>query len=1356
MMNWRRIRLLLLSLLLLLSVTLALLGSQPGVQLARWAALYLVPGLQIGSVSGDWWRGLSISELHYQDQALSASIRQLQLSFDHSCWQQRQVCLTQLNITEPQLTLLSTTDSPESPSVPTAVPATANKTQAQDDAPAANNPNEVDQAAAWQLQLPLLQVDDLQFTDLRQFSDRKPITTQSASVSQNTTAKQSATAPLLIKLARLETALSLTLTDIVQVALHNSQLAALQIELPPAEPATPSPTLTNPLPALLQTSLPVQLTSQNFSLQSATLTQPGLPKQASAKSASNAAASNTVASTKRGITKLSWQQLKLDPAHWQVDGLILQLPVPAELSELLVAPDKKTADLQLELSADLHPNNSLAIALQAQHGQSTLSIKGAGPWQHWPLQLNVSQPQPAADGKPVINRLLVTGLVDLTHQQLPFELQLSAEQLQQQDLQLQQLQVKVQGDLQTQQFSVQSQLQYPQLPPLQASVNGKHQDNRLSIEPLSIATLNGTISAKLAAELSTGAVNGELNLQNIQPGLFWPDHPGTLNGRSLFTAQLPMPAGQPTNASKAGVKTTKPANNKTKATNKPVNKPANKAPIWRLAVNELVLDGDIRDLPIELRGSFELSQLGDAMPKFHSAGIRASHGPNLVNLQGDVDEQWQLNAEIKLPDLAYSLPLTEGAVQGSLHISGPVATPDLQLYLHASKLNYLDDYALDNLQLQAEIKALGQQASKVSLTASTGQAPGWQLQQLQWQLDGTLAEHHSHLALNSHQLKIAAALQAGLNDKEWQSTISELRVQSDFGDWQLASQSHFVYNRSRDELALQPLCLLEQGAALCLRTPTLLSQQQGDIQLGIGHLALSDLSALFPDNLSLEGRLDGELSVRWRAHQLQEFSYQLSSPQGLVRHQLTTAIDLPWQQLQSSGQLSAQQLKAQLTAVLQDNSPLNANINITALDSKAPQIEGALRLEPLSLKFLRSALTELQQVNGLVSANLTARGALQNPALYGQLRLDKLLLTGPQVPIELKSANLLANFSGYQASLNSHWQTPEGALDWTGHANWLTPAQWFVRMDVNGDKLHTQFLDSELVVSPKLSLTASPHSGQISGEINLPAGHIRFNSLPESATAVSDDEVIISDNQRLNPMSDWRLSSDIRLHIGEQVKLSAFGLKTRLHGDLRVRQQGLMPSLHGQVLLKDGQFRAYGQDLSLRKGRLTFNGPANQPLLAIEAIRNPAKTEDEVTAGIRVNGLADSPVVQVFSEPSKPQANALAYLLLGRDIGSSAGDGAVTTSLIGIGIANSGQLVGAIGEAFGISDLSLDTAGSGDKSKVTVSGYLSPRLQVKYGVGIFSQFGEFTLRYRLMKQFYVEAVQGLATSVDLLYKVEFD
>ena len=47
-------------------------------------------------------------------------------------------------------------------------------------------------------------------------------------------------------------------------------------------------------------------------------------------------------------------------------------------------------------------------------------------------------------------------------------------------------------------------------------------------------------------------------------------------------------------------------------------------------------------------------------------------------------------------------------------------------------------------------------------------------------------------------------------------------------------------------------------------------------------------------------------------------------------------------------------------------------------------------------------------------------------------------------------------------------------------------------------------------------------------------------------------------------------------------------------------------------------------------------------------------------------------------------------------------------------------------------------------------------LQVKYGVGIFNSLGEFTVRYRLMQDLYVEAVSGLDSAVDLLYQFEFE
>ena len=200
--------------------------------------------------------------------------------------------------------------------------------------------------------------------------------------------------------------------------------------------------------------------------------------------------------------------------------------------------------------------------------------------------------------------------------------------------------------------------------------------------------------------------------------------------------------------------------------------------------------------------------------------------------------------------------------------------------------------------------------------------------------------------------------------------------------------------------------------------------------------------------------------------------------------------------------------------------------------------------------------------------------------------------------------------------------------------------------------------------------------------------------------------------------------------------------------------------IYGEVnIAKGSYYRALGQELSIRKGQILFNGPAEQPYLSIEAIRDPDNVEDDVIAGVRVTGPADKPEVNIFSDPAMPQQNALSYILTGKNLDAeSSGDSssAMTTALIGMGLAQSGQLVGDVGEAVGVKDLSLSTSGAGDDSQVTISGYIAPGLQVKYGVGIFNQVDEFTLRYKLMRNLYVEAVSGLDQAVDLLYQFEFN
>ena len=398
----------------------------------------------------------------------------------------------------------------------------------------------------------------------------------------------------------------------------------------------------------------------------------------------------------------------------------------------------------------------------------------------------------------------------------------------------------------------------------------------------------------------------------------------------------------------------------------------------------------------------------------------------------------------------------------------------------------------------------------------------------------------------------------------------------------------------------------------------------------------------------------------------------------------------------------------------------------------------------------------------MLNSDLRFGGDLSNPDINGKLALSGFKLAGKQAPVDVTDADIALRFSGQQATLEGLLNTSKGRIDLNGDAKWPEPDNWQATVNIKGDELSLQIPQAQLQLAPDLTLTARPCLTSLSGTVQIPHARISIDSLPQAAVALSDDLVLLDDSLQPIPTGQktaFALQTDINVVLGRRVQLSAFGLQTRLSGSLRVRQQPRQqPRVNGDVSLQQGTFRAYGQDLLIRQGKMSFNGPADQPFLNIEAIRNPANMEDDVIAGIRVTGPADEPTVSIFSEPAKPQANALAYLLMGRDIGSDSGSAgsALTTSLIGLSISSTGAVVGELGEAFGVSDLTLDTAGAGDNSQVTVSGYLSRDLQVKYGYGIFNAVGEFTLRYRLMRNLYLEAVNSLDSAVDLLYKFEFD
>ncbi|MEB3732991.1 translocation/assembly module TamB domain-containing protein [Halopseudomonas pachastrellae] len=121
---------------------------------------------------------------------------------------------------------------------------------------------------------------------------------------------------------------------------------------------------------------------------------------------------------------------------------------------------------------------------------------------------------------------------------------------------------------------------------------------------------------------------------------------------------------------------------------------------------------------------------------------------------------------------------------------------------------------------------------------------------------------------------------------------------------------------------------------------------------------------------------------------------------------------------------------------------------------------------------------------------------------------------------------------------------------------------------------------------------------------------------------VSPDVVIVG-QEAAEQDAALGITARVKLNIGDQLRLSAFGLRGRLKGQLEV-QENL--TANGDLQILDGKFRRLGQELELRRALLLFSGPISQPYLNVEAIRRV----DDVIAGLRITGNAASPTSEVL------------------------------------------------------------------------------------------------------------------------------
>ncbi|MGF1762419.1 autotransporter assembly complex protein TamB [Aliivibrio kagoshimensis] len=1032
--------------------------------------------------------------------------------------------------------------------------------------------------------------------------------------------------------------------------------------------------------------------------------------------------------------------LEVDLASLKLQDFTLQQHEPIIVNSLAFSAKAKehqvsVSDLTLDmpqLSVELNSQ----IALMGDYPldlQGVITLKESELKGHT-LQLHATKSVAELELSAQLDGMLkatLEGSVQPLQPRLPFELILHDGDLRwplnsTPDYQIQLSKLSTKGDLEGYQLSLQGDLQGTELPDITLDAQAKGDLKQISISDVVVKTLGGEIAGQVMVNWQQPLNwQSDLTLSTIKPGLQWPEVEGVLNGGITTQGSLTQQGG------------------------------------WKVTVPLLDIQGVIREYPLDLHGSLMASDesgLGDLQIKLDDLVLK--HGSNSIQVTGQLDHVWAMNVDIDIPELSASVPELQGQAVGEISLSGLLETPDINLDLSVMSLNWQNEAKLEQLTVKGGVSPLPRFSGDIDVVAKGGLYQQKRLNALTMGLQGSEESHQLTITADSELLTLGLLLKGDFNRKTgWQGELSRADISTELGDWILNRAAKLNYNLTNHSMMVGAHCWGQGKSAICLDRDLQVGER-GEASVSVQHFMFNTLKPFMPVNTSIDAELNATVWAKWAPDRSPQLKAKVDIPSGVLQQDMDEVLSLGWNAISLNAEIKQDKLNIDWLIDLTDNGQITGDALISPVDQKNKSIDGTLSIDAISLAQLQPFLGEYSTLNAVMNSNVKINGPLAQPKLYGGLSIDNIEMKGGVSPIDINNGEIQLDFSGYGAALQSAISTPDGDLKVIGDADWVDLAAWRVGVKVSGDELQVNLPpEVKLKVQPDLTLSVTPKLAEINGKVVIPWGRIVVENLPESAVSPSKDEVIL--NADLQPLQTgepfpMQVKTDINILIGDDVQIATFGLEGDLIGNLNVSQQDKGPFISGEINIEKGTYRSFGQDLVINKGTILFNGPADQPYVAIEAIRNPDNTQDDVIAGIRVNGAADEPKVDIFSEPSMPQANALSYLLRGQDIGGEAGGGAMTSALIGLSLAKSGKVVGEIGEAFGVQDLALDTAGSGDDSQVTVSGYLTSDLQVKYGVGIFDSMGEFTVRYRLLTGLYLEAISGLDSAVDLLYQFEFN
>ena len=767
------------------------------------------------------------------------------------------------------------------------------------------------------------------------------------------------------------------------------------------------------------------------------------------------------------------------------------------------------------------------------------------------------------------------------------------------------------------------------------------------------------------------------------------------------------------------------------------------------------LTGVLRERPVRAQGKLHLTpqQVVDGKLDLASGG-------STVKLDAKPGASNDAQLDLAIASLGDWLPDAQGRVQGDLRLRGKSPKFSLDAKLQGNGIVYAGQ-TVDSLHLAANLPDLSNPGGQLDLDTGHANFGGLDFKRIELRGDGTASRHSLTLQASGQQLSTRVALSGSMKGSAWNGTLSTLDLEPQgIPRWHLQQPSQLSYDGGA--MSLSELCLTAGEPQLCVAAK---QDKAGNLDASyrLRDLPLALLMTFAGPDLPMraDGTLGGSGSIRRNAAGALSGSASITSPRGTITY--VDRADQPllsYNELAVQAQLSPSSQSATLHAGLNDGGRVDGQL---ALNGAQQALGGQLELHLNNLKFIELFTNEVADVKGAANGSFRFGGTLAQPLVAGQATVTGFAAEVPSAGLKLAQGQLtVSTTDARQFLIGGSVQSGKGSLRVDGHAGLGEGAT--TAINLKGSQFTAADIPSaKVIVSPDLQITQDAKGINVGGDVTLDTADIDVSRLPGAgATQASPDVVVVDEEQQAEKAKSLPITASVKVNLGRKTHLVGFGLDGRLGGTLTVSERpGRATTGQGQITV-DGIYKAYGQNLQIEQGRLLFaSTPIDNPGLDIRAARklNPNATIDEgQKVGLMVSGTAQRPVLTVFSNPVMEQSDALSYLITGKPLSQvKGGEGdMVGAAAQALGSAAGDLLAKSVGSKLGIDDVGVSSNEAlGGTSAFTVGKFLSPRLYLSYGVGLFEPGQVITLRYRLSHRWNFEAQSATDFNrASLNYRIE--